>query len=95
MPDRKAIWIFIEGSQLDRKLCDIMRKSLLEIAENDPAITTQQDLANHLGIDRTGVIRRAQTLGIAEQLKKILKNKRELRKACEISNMQKVYSENV
>jgi len=95
MTDRQAIWVFVNGGVLDRKLCEIIKRLLIESAEYADEILTQKHLADTYGLGRKRLIRMTQALGITEQLKEILKNKRKSRKGCAVCGAQEMHSENV
>lgn len=95
MTDRQAIWIFVNGGAFDQTICDFAVKLLMTPVESDGDILTQDDLARAHGIGRKRLIRTAQALGITEELKEILKNKRKSRKSCSICGAQEMHSENV
>jgi len=88
MIDKRAIWIYLDGGKLDQYLCDSARLVLLNTAKSDESITTQQHLADFHKMERSRLVRLAQSLGISAQLNKILKDKRKSRKGCAICGAQ-------
>ena len=94
MTDRQAIWVFVNGGKLDEILCNLAKIELIESAENADEILTQEHLAIAYGLGRKRLIRTAQALGIDDQLKEILKNKRQLRKTCTVSGTKEIHSDN-
>jgi hypothetical protein len=89
----KAVWIYPNGSGVDRVVCDSLREAMWWPVHNDADVLTLVDLARVLTWRRERVARTAETLGILARLKKTLKNKRESRKDCGVSAAQKSASQ--
>jgi len=88
MTDKRAIWIYLNGGKLDKKLCNIAREELFNTAFYEDEILTQQQLADFYTMERSRLVRFAQSLGISDRLNKILKDKRKSRKGCAICGAQ-------
>jgi len=72
-----SIWIKVGGDAWDTALATLGENLIRAAAKNNPKVLTQTDLGRVTGIGRRErVYRILQTLGILEEIKKVLSKKR-------------------